>query len=74
MESKAVGVILSGAGADGVEGLEEISRVGGTTIVQEVTTSLAKEMPLAALSSLEPAYVIPDAEVSRNLNSLLDSG
>lgn len=74
MESQAVGVILSGAGVDGVEGLQEISRVGGTTIVQDAETSLAKEMPQAAITKIKPEYIISDADVSTNLNMLLNSG
>ena len=74
MESQAVGVILSGAGVDGVEGLQEINRVGGTTIVQDSKTSLAKEMPKAAIATIKPGYIISDADVSANLNRLLHSG
>jgi len=74
MESNAVGVILSGAGVDGVEGLEEINRVGGVTMVQDSKNCLVKEMPQKAISTITPEYVISDVEVSTKLNELLYSG
>jgi len=74
MESNAVGVILSGAGVDGVEGMEEIKRVGGVTMVQDTSTSLVKEMPQKAIGTITPQYVISDVEVSTNINKLLHSG
>ncbi len=74
MESNSVGVILSGAGVDGVEGMEEIDRVGGVTIVQDAKTSLVKEMPQKATGTITPGFVISDVDVSTNINKLLHSG
>ena len=47
----ACGVILSGAGRDGAEGLAAIKAAGGTTIVQDPATAGHTGMPLAALAT-----------------------
>jgi two-component system chemotaxis response regulator CheB len=47
----ACGVILSGAGRDGAEGLAAIKGAGGTTIVQDPNTAEHTGMPLAAVAT-----------------------
>lgn len=54
-----VGVLLTGAGRDGAEGLAEIKRMGGRVIVQEPTTAARSDMPEAALDAVEPDKVLP---------------
>lgn len=48
---RGVGVILTGMGRDGVDGLEELRRVGGITVAQDEETSVVFGMPRAALES-----------------------
>ena len=55
--SRLIGVVLTGANADGAEGLAEIRRRGGHTIVEDPTTAERPEMPRAALGA-EPAQVL----------------
>ncbi len=69
-----VGVILSGSGDDGAEGLEEILRMGGTAIVQDPKTCLCKDMAQAALNRSRSDYVISDALVAATLAEVLDKG
>ena len=47
---RLMGIILSGANADGAAGLAAIHRAGGVTIVQEPASA---QVPLMALSALE---------------------
>lgn len=60
MKERGVGVILSGAGNDGSDGLLEIRKVGGTAMVQDPASALCKEMPSSALSKCDTALVLSD--------------
>lgn len=48
--SNAVGVIMTGMGDDGARGLEEMKRVGATTIAQDEATSVVFGMPKEAIA------------------------
>ncbi|NOQ65099.1 MAG: response regulator [Methyloprofundus sp.] len=72
LTDRAAGVILSGAGSDGSEGLEEITRVGGLAIIQSPRTCLYKEMALAALDVCEAEQVMSDSEIASQLTTILD--
>ncbi len=54
----AVGVILSGTGSDGANGLRDIKADGGITLVQEPTTAKFDGMPRAAISIAGPDHVL----------------
>ena len=47
----AAGVILTGAGRDGAQGIMEIKQAGGLTIVQAPETAECPDMPNAALAT-----------------------
>ena len=57
-----IGVILTGANADGAEGLAEIAARGGIAVVQSLQTSDWPAMPAAALQAVPQALVV-DLEV-----------
>ncbi|MDH5324632.1 MAG: response regulator [Gammaproteobacteria bacterium] len=70
-EENCIGVILSGSGADGSEGLEEVIRMGGQAIVQDPHSCLSKDMALAALERSDVEWVISDSEIADKVNSLV---
>jgi two-component system chemotaxis response regulator CheB len=73
MRERAVGVILSGLGNDGAEGLREITRLGGTCFFQNPKTCLYKEMPEAALKVCAPDFIVSDREIAAKINSFRPS-
>jgi two-component system chemotaxis response regulator CheB len=54
---RTIGVLLTGANADGAAGLQAIARRGGHTIVQDPATAERPEMPGAALAVMDPDAV-----------------
>jgi len=72
--NKAIGIILTGMGADGAVGLKKIRTFGGYTIGQDERSSVVYGMPMAAYMSGAvmmqlPLYRIPD-EIIRKLSHL----
>ena len=64
--TRAVGVVITGMGKDGAEGLREIYEVGGITFAQDEQSSLVYGMPKAAaelgvVQSVLPLEEIPQA-------------
>lgn len=54
-----IGVILTGANADGSQGLHTVKERGGMTIVQDPATAEAASMPEAAIATTTVDYVLP---------------
>jgi chemotaxis response regulator CheB len=67
----SLGVILSGNGTDGSEGLEELVRVGGSAIIQAPVSCLYKSMTLSALNTCEAEIVVADTEIAAQINAFL---
>lgn len=67
------GLLLTGANEDGARGLERISLVGGTTLVQEPETAFARTMPEAALRRMRPTQVLPVSELAAALLRLAEA-
>ncbi len=61
---QAVGVVLTGAGRDGVTGLCAIRDAGGVTVVQDPKTAEAPQLPEAAVRVCRPAHVLPLEEIA----------
>ncbi len=72
MADKSVGVVLSGEGIDGSEGLEEIERMQGVTVIQEPKSCLAQGMSKSALELCSPDYIISDVDIPVTINELLN--
>jgi two-component system chemotaxis response regulator CheB len=56
---RTVGIVLTGANADGAEGLRRISDRGGMALVQDPATAESKAMPEAATLAVPRARVMP---------------
>jgi two-component system chemotaxis response regulator CheB len=59
----AVGVILTGMGRDGVDGLRAIRRAGGRTIAESEATAVVYGMPGAAVADGVADFVLPLGDV-----------
>jgi two-component system CheB/CheR fusion protein len=65
--SAAIGVVLSGTGADGTMGLEEIKAAGGITFAQDEASSKFSGMPQAAVQSGCVDLVLSPKEIAAEL-------
>jgi two-component system chemotaxis response regulator CheB len=68
--SRVCGVILTGMGRDGADGLKAIHDAGGTTLVQDEATSAVFGMPRAAIELGAVDRVLPLEEIARALREL----
>ena len=68
---RVIGVILTGANADGAAGLARIKRSGGVAVVQDPLTAERGEMPGAALTATAADAVLPLDQIGPFLYGLL---
>ena len=67
-----LGVILTGASADGAEGLAAIKGRGGRAIVEDPITAECRTMPAAALAATAVDYVLPLDRIGDHLVTLVE--
>jgi two-component system chemotaxis response regulator CheB len=67
---RAVGVVLTGANADGARGLKRIYDRGGLAFVQLPATAESPTMPAAALKCVPSARTLTLAEIATELSAL----
>jgi two-component system, chemotaxis family, protein-glutamate methylesterase/glutaminase len=67
----AIGILLTGMGSDGAQGMHEIFAVGGITIAQNEETSVVFGMPKQAIALGAVTYVMPLHKISFLLPELL---
>ncbi len=66
-QDKAVGIVLSGTGADGSVGIARIKEQGGVTFVQTPEDAEYEDMPRNAIASEKIDFVLPVAEIPNKL-------
>ena len=64
---QAIGIVLSGSGSDGTEGLRAIKAEGGITFAQEPQTAKFGDMPQSAISAGVVDTGMPVAALAREL-------
>jgi two-component system CheB/CheR fusion protein len=64
---QAIGIVLSGTGTDGTQGLEEIKAAGGITFVQNEASAKYAGMPASAGASGCADYILPPEEIAGEL-------
>ncbi|MBF0564018.1 MAG: chemotaxis-specific protein-glutamate methyltransferase CheB [Nitrospirae bacterium] len=66
-----LGIILSGMGKDGVDGMKKIKESGGTTIAQDETTSVVFGMNKAAIDEGTIDKVLPASAIGKEILSVI---
>jgi two-component system CheB/CheR fusion protein len=67
---RAIGIVLSGTGADGAIGLSRLKEQGGITIAQQPNDTQHDGMPLAAIATGIVDFVLPVKDMPQKLMDL----
>lgn len=65
----SIGIILSGEGSDGAEGLKVLKEQGGVTIAQSPRSAASKSMPTSAIEIDHVDYILSPLEIAQKLGS-----
>ena len=67
--ARAMGILLTGMGRDGVAGLLELQRAGGLTVVQDEESCVAFGMPREAIRAGAAMHALPLGEFVQLIRS-----
>ncbi|HYA77639.1 MAG TPA: CheR family methyltransferase [Verrucomicrobiae bacterium] len=70
LKSLAIGVVLSGTGSDGTEGIKSIYAEGGITFAQDEDSAKYPGMPHSAISLGVINFVLPAAQIAEELTRI----
>jgi len=68
---KSAGVLLTGMGRDGAEGMQAIAEAGGLTIAQDEATSVVFGMPKEAIALGAAHHVLPIQDIAPSLLTIV---
>lgn len=71
-QGRVIGIILTGMGKDGAEGIRHIKAIGGVTIAQDQESSAIYGMPKAAVDTGAVDFVLPPLKIGKKLIELLN--
>ncbi len=71
--NNAIGIVLSGSGDDGIQGLEYITRSGGTAFVQKPESCLEQELPTKVIKSVNKVKIVTLKEIPEFLEKICNS-
>jgi two-component system chemotaxis response regulator CheB len=74
VDSRAIGVILTGSGTDGTTGIKAIKEQGGTTIAQDPDTAEHNSMPHSAVATGMVDFILPLADIAPAIITLITKG
>lgn len=66
-QSHSLGVVLTGSGNDGTEGLKAIKNKGGTTFAQDEASSEWEDMPRNAVEAGVVDFILPPEEIPEKI-------
>ena len=69
-KNKLIGIILTGSNSDGTNGIKRIQECGGLAIVQDPKTAEAANMPISAISAIQPDYILSLEDIIKLLIKL----
>jgi two-component system CheB/CheR fusion protein len=70
LKTQAIGIVLSGTGNDGTEGLRAIKAEGGITFAQDPETAQYPDMPKNAIAVNTVFFVLPPEKIAEELTAL----
>ena len=70
LKSQSVGIVLSGTGSDGTEGLKAIKAQGGITFAQTPDSAQYGDMPQSAISAGAADFVLSPDKIAQELQKI----
>jgi two-component system chemotaxis response regulator CheB len=68
-----IGVVMTGAGSDGSNGLKRVKESGGVAVVQDPDDAEVDSMPRSAIEAITPDHVVPLVQLAPLLLKLAES-
>ncbi len=68
---KVLGVIMTGMGKDGLEGITELKKIGGSCLAQNASSCVVYGMPKAVVDAGYADIIVPLEQIANKINSVL---